>query len=93
MVDVPRGGDGDGLKASVRVLRKAWHLPSVVHAPAVLQGEITAHVATLQVSGFNPLFVIPWGIVVAMMGAEQKWVDCRPMQTERYGVDDGGRHV
>ena len=45
VVDEAAAHEGDGLEAAVRVLREAGHDLAVVHAPAVVAGEVHAEVA------------------------------------------------
>ncbi|MEZ4369102.1 MAG: hypothetical protein R2939_22885 [Kofleriaceae bacterium] len=75
------------LEAAVRVLRKPGHHLAVVHAPAVLAGEVLAEVTTGQ-RRRRPHRVVADRISVVVVNAEQERVDGRPLEAQRRGLAD-----
>ena len=67
----------------------------MVHPPAVLQGEVAAHVPAVQIRGIDAHPGVSRWIIIAMMGTEKKGVDRGPVQAKRdgsqYDVAHGGR--
>ena len=92
VVDQAFAHDGDGLKTAVRMRRKARDRAAVVHAPAVLAGEILSDVASVQ-RRIGPQLRIAARIGVVVVDAEQERIDRGPLRTQSLGIQDrAGRH-
>ncbi len=81
MIDEPPPHDRHRLEAAVRVLGKARHHIAVVHAPTVFALEVAADVAAGERGGGTER-VIPRGVRVVVMHAEEKRVEGLPGEAE-----------
>ena len=81
MVDVTAAHDGHGLEAAVRMLRKARDDAPVVHAPAVLAGEVLAKVAPGELR-LRPHPLVARRVGVIVVDAEEEWIGRLPGEPE-----------
>src|SRR5262249_35514540 len=91
MVDEPFADQGDRFKATVRVLGKAGDNIPVVHAPTVLALEVLADVSPRKRCCGPHLFVAR-GIVIVVVGAEEKRVRGFPRKAEWSNVSYRAHH-
>ena len=85
--------DGHGLKATVRMRRKARYGLAVVHAPTVFATKVLTQVAPLQGS-LRPHSRVTRRVGVVVVHAKQKRVYGLPWETQRLVAQDGAvRHV
>src|SRR5882672_467053 len=92
MIDQPSPNDRDGFEASMRMARKTGHGVAVVHAPAVLSGEVLTDVAAGQ-RRRRPHRVVACRVSVVVVDAEQERVGRLPLKTERANLLDGRAHA
>jgi hypothetical protein len=73
----------------MRVGRKTGHRPPVVHAPAVLAGEVLPDLAPFE-QCLRPELRIAARVDVDVMHAEQERIDRVPRHAERMAAKDRG---
>ena len=84
VIDETLAHDRHGLEAAMRMLRESGHHVAVVHAEAVLHGEVHADFTTRERHGRSEL-VVALRIVVVVMRTEEEGVERLPQEPE--GLD------
>ncbi len=91
VVDVPAPREGHSLEPAVGMRGESRHGPPVVHAPAVLAGEVLAELAPGERRG-RPQALVAGGIRVVVVHAEEERVRGLPREPERTRLEDGCGH-
>ena len=87
VIDEPFAHERDGLEPAVRVLREAGNHVAVIHAPAVLAGEVLTDVTTCERRGGTELGIAS-RVRVVVMHAEQEGIERLPGHAQREDAED-----